>query len=282
LRRSTSAVLVVAAAALLGSTLPASAGSGLANPSPARADSGVRAGSAAAAPAKAVKAVVVKSWSNCSSGSVVWDQLNANWSSYGSIPITIDYSNPSLCADSFTLAALEASKADVVILDDPSGHVVEFTADELAALQTYAEEGHDLIGTYLTFAYPAQGIDNTGLAPLFGLPKDAGWAGGDNNIVATYKLNKKVKGVKPLFRGLPNSYVSTGYNSSQIPGDGAWSKNDLAGAKLVGINADKSAAITLYRQGSYNAVFIANMPEYNGGVQDQQFIYNAIIYPKKG
>jgi hypothetical protein len=56
----------------------------------------------------------------------------------------------------------------------------------------------------------------------------------------------------------------------------------MAGAKLVGFNADRSAAITVYREGDYNAVFIANMPEYGGGPQDQQFLYNAIIYPSKG
>jgi len=285
-RRSSSAVLVVAAAALLGSTLPASAGSGPANPSPARGLSTVAAGSttrsAGAVPAKPVKAVVVASWSGCGSSGVIWDALNANWSSYGNVPVTIDYSNQALCGATFTLDALEASGADVVILDDPAGISNEFTSDQIDALKTYAEEGHDLIGTYLTFAWTGNSIDNSGLAPLFGLVKNNGWNGGENNIIATYKLKKKVKAAKPLFRGLAKSYVSTGYNSSQLPGDGVWSTNDLDGAKLVGLNADKSAAITVYTEGSYNAVFIANMPEYGGGAQDQQFFYNALIYPKKG
>src|SRR6187431_736610 len=74
-------------------------------------------------PAAAVTAVVVKSWGGCFSSGLIWDDLNANWSSYGSIKISIDYDDPNLCVSttSFTLADLEANGADVVILNNPSG-----------------------------------------------------------------------------------------------------------------------------------------------------------------
>jgi hypothetical protein len=172
-----------------------------------------------------------------------------------------------------------------VILDDPAGNGKQFTAAEVDAVKAYADEGHGLIGTYLTFAWSGQGIDNSALAPLFGLVKDDGWGGGDATIVPTYHLrvNKHRGPAKALYRGLPNPYVSSGYNYSQRPGDGTWSRNDLAGARIVAVNASRSAAITVYsRQQAYSAIYIANMPEYKGGAQDQQFLYNAIIYPKKG
>jgi hypothetical protein len=230
-------------------------------------------------PAGAVTAVVVSSWGSCSSSGLIWQDLNTNYSSYGSTPIAIDYSNPDLCGSTFTLAALEASGADVVILDDPSGLPADFTKAEIAALKTYTSEGHNLIGTFLTFSYPAGGVDNTKLAPLFGLKAGAGWAGGDGTVNPSYTL-KKAAGA--LGRKLPNPYVSIGYNQSQRPGDGIWSKNEIKGANLVGINPNKDAAITLYRAGAYDAIFIANMPEYDGGTDDKQFFYNAIIYPLKG
>src|SRR5207244_4225106 len=151
-RRITVLPILVAVTAFAG---PAAAGSvSLGRSSPARmpdASTGREA---------AVTAVVVKSWGNCSSNSLIWDDLNANWSLYGPIPIVIDYSNPSLCGASFTLHDLEASEANVVILDDPAGGNRQFTPDEVAALKTYVSEGHNLVGTFLTFANPVGGTDN--------------------------------------------------------------------------------------------------------------------------
>jgi len=263
---------VAVVAAMLMASVPASAGVG--SPNPPR---GVAGGSPRiVAPAGAIKAVVVKSWGQCSSGSLVWDDLNANWSQYGSVPITIDYSDPNLCGSSFTLAALEASGAHLVILDDPAGGVQQFTPDEIAALQTYTSEGHNILGTYLTFGYPAGGIDNSALAPVFGLKQGAGWTGGDNPTNPTYTLKRKK--AKALLRHVPNPYASTGFNYSQRPGDNVWSKNDLSGAVIAGVNGDRADAITVFKGAGYYAMFIANMPEYGGGTADKQFIYNAIIH----
>src|SRR4029079_6755955 len=111
------------------------------------------------------------------------------------------------------------------------------------------------------------------LAPLFGLSATAGWTGGDDPITPSYKIKRRK--AKALARPLPNPYVSTGFDFSQRPGDGVWSANELQGAKIVGITPDKMGAITTYRAGTYDAVFIANTPEYGGGPDDQQFFYNA-------
>jgi hypothetical protein len=187
----------------------------------------------------------------------------------------IDYSDPALCGTSFTLAALEASGADVVILDDPCDVGQQFTPDEVAAVQAYASEGHNLVATYLAFALPGGGIDNTALAPLFGLKQGAGWTA--VSVTPTYTLKKNR--ARALLRHIPSPYASRGLDAAQTPGDGAWSRNELNGSRLVGLTTDRQGAIIAYRAGSYYAVYIANMPEYGGGKLDEQFIYNAITHP---
>ena len=42
------------------------------------------------------------------------------------------------------------------------------------------------------------------------------------------------------------------------------------------------SVITTYRPGPYDAVYIGNFPEYNGGIVDERFYYNAIIFRATG
>ena len=47
--------------------------------------------------------------------------------------------------------------------------------------------------------------------------------------------------------------------------------------------AKKGEAVILVRKaGSYYSIYIANMPEFNGGTIDEQFFYNAVIFPSTG
>jgi hypothetical protein len=230
-----------------------------------------------AIPRETVTAVVVKSWSRCSHGSM-WPELNNNWSSYGTVPVSIIWNDLDLCKGAFTLADLESSGADVVILDDTAGGNHKISLAEVEALRTYAEEGHDLVGAYLVFRNYRSGVDNSAVAPLFGLHANR-WDE-TTSTQATYTMNEARKAAKPLIQNLPNPYVSRGYPYAQVPGDGLWGADDLAGAKLVGVSDDRTHAITVYRQPLYNAVYIASMPSYLDWKQDAQFLYNAITYPK--
>ena len=230
----------------------------------------------AAGPAGSVKAVVVRSWGGCSSDSLIWDDLNANWSNYGTIPIVIDYSDPALCGGDVvvTLAALEANGAQTVILSDLAGGNEQWTASEVMALRQYAREGHNVVGTYATFVWGT--TDNSALVPLFGLSSNQTYGGGTTSIVPTYQL--RAPGL-PLFRDVGNPYVSGGYNYAQTPTDGAWSTNELTTGKLAGRTSDAQAAIVVRKAPTFYSIYIANMPEYNGGTADKQFFYNAIIFP---
>ena len=113
------------------------------------------------------KAVVVKSWDECS-GWDVWRDLNVNWSNFGSVPVSIDYSNSALCSSTstITLSALQATHAHTVIISDPSGAHLQYSASEISAIQQYAKQGHNVFGSFLVLWW---GTDNRGLAVLFGL-----------------------------------------------------------------------------------------------------------------
>jgi hypothetical protein len=234
---------------------------------------GIRSGQAT------VNAVVVKSWGNCNGGSLIWDSLNLNWANYGSISISINYSYPGLCgvSDDVTLAELEASGADVVIVSDPSGGSAQWSSADAQALQQYALQGHNVIGTYLLLQYDVN--DNRVLAPLFGLRPAIDYTGGDVSITPTYV--ERYPGL-PLFRDVGNPYVSSGFNYTQTPVDGVWSANELAGARLVARTSDPRAAILVLRRSAYYGIYITNMPEYVGSTIDEQFFYNAIIFPATG
>ena len=230
-----------------------------------------------AAPASTVQAVVVKSWGACGSGSLIWDDLNANWSTYGSIPISIDYSNTPLCSGPITYQALVDSGADVVIISDAGGGSQQYTQQEMDAVQQYAAAGHNVIATYVTFFWG--NFDNRGLAPLFGIKKMTSFQSGEQSVTPQYDVRWPGS---PLFRGLPDPYVSSGYPFSQVPTDGTWSSNEIQFGQLGGKTEDSRAVILVRTVGDSARIYISNMPEYVGGTQDKQFFYNAIIYPSFG
>jgi hypothetical protein len=220
-----------------------------------------------------VLAVVVHSWSGCSSDLVIWDELNADWSSYGSIPIHIDYDYPGLCDGPITYDALVASGADVVILSDPAGGTAQFSASEVAAIQQYANDGHNVVGSYLVFFYA--NIDNRALAPIFGLDPGVEFLTEEHAATATYRLSRPNA---PLFDDIRHPYVSEGYPYSQTPADGIWSLNEAAGSTYVAMNQLRDATILVYRTQNYVASYISSMPEYQGGTKDLQYYYNAITF----
>jgi hypothetical protein len=234
-----------------------------------------------------IDAVLLKSWGNCGASSLIWDSLNTNWQSYGSIPIHVDYSFPGLCdaGDEITLSKLEASGADVLIISNPSGRPTLYSAAEAQAIREYANEGHNLIGTYLLVAFrgtDGETYDNRVLAPLFGLTPGVKYTGGHVKIRPIYVERTPSS---PLFRGVGNPYESLGFEYSQTPADGAWSDNELTTAELVARTGDTRAAILVQQASasrSYSSVYITNMAEYQGSTTDEQFFYNAIIFPATG
>src|SRR5215469_11020439 len=198
--------------------------------------------------ANTVTAIIVKSWGN----NPVWGDLNANWSTYGTVPVSIDYTT--LIQSDFTYTDLVNSNADVIILSDPAGGQQQYSSAEVAAIVKYVKAGHSILATYITFQYQNQNIDNRALAPIFGLSSSLtyGYVGISNEFtkVANACLFNKIPG--PLGK-------SNGYPYSQVPSNGSWLGN--LGAAIAGAESDSYAGvITGYRKNSATAIYISNMP----------------------
>ena len=216
-----------------------------------------------------VTAAVVKSW-----GSVpVFDELNNNWAAYGSVPLTIDTSL--VDASSFTYQELVDTGADVLWLSDPAGGIMQYSAAEINAVQQYVSEGHSILGTFIVFQW--SNIDNRGLAPIFGLGPDIEY--NTDSVSADQEFNILVD--HPLFRDVPDPYVSSGYPQAQVPNDDLrWDAGDFGMAQLLAQTDDGRGVITWYETEQYHAIYVSEMVEYHGNSTDTQFLYNALTVPE--
>jgi hypothetical protein len=215
-------------------------------------------------PAKSVKALLLKSWGTTS----VWTDLKTNWSKYGKIPVTIDDST--YIDSDFTYQNLVSSKANVLVISNPAGNFKLYSPAEIAAVARYARKGHTVIGTFLVFQWST--TDNRGLAPVFGLRSKI-----DYNTTSVSISNQfKKKAQECLLKRIPGSWLSQGYAQTQTPLPSmSWSHN-LAKAKAVAEVDSFLGVITLYKAATYTGVYVSNFPEYNGGTDDEQLLYNAV------
>ena len=228
-----------------------------------------------------VSAVLVDSFGFCDITDA-WATLNADWSQYGSVALSVT-TGGSLCSGHFTLADLEASDADTIVVSD-SAWWYRWTPVEVNALQQYLEQGHNLVGLGVDFQWHRH--DNGALAPLFGLTDQLPWrmsAPGGHGTEPTYTLQPKNPAAPVLFRGVANPYISSpAGNDVQEPADTKWSHNDLAGATIAGLSGQRRATITVYNGPGYDAIYIASAAWYQSTADDLQFLYNALIYPNQG
>ena len=216
-------------------------------------------------PAKSVKVVLLKSWGVTS----VWEAMKTNWQNFGKIPVTIDDST--YIDSDFTYQNLVASKANVIVISNPAGGIKQYSAAEIAAVAKYAQKGHTVVGTYATFEW--SGVDNRGLAPVFGLNARIDY---NTTPVAISNLFKKTKQNQCLLKRITGaSWQSDGYPYTQVPATGSWTGH-LAKATAVAQSDKYLGVVTLYTAATYTGVFISNFPEYNGGTDDEQLLYNAV------
>src|SRR6478672_1248097 len=159
--------------------------------------------------ADGASALLVDDEFSCPTLGPVWAKLSLDWADYGSLPLTIT----SICGvPHFSLQDLEASGADTLILDGTAfGYTL--TPDEIEAIQTYAKDGHTVVGVGPVFKWN-QYPPNNGLAPIFGLAGQSPWR--QHRYYQPITFNKLRKGdpdADTLFRELP-TYV-TGYGTNQ-------------------------------------------------------------------
>lgn len=228
-----------------------------------------------AASPTSVSVILVDSEERCAVSNA-WSTLNADWSKYGSTPLSIS-TGGKLCTGHFTLADLNASDADTVVLSD-TAWLYQLTPGEIAALQAYAEQGHTIIGVANLFA--RRNRDNNALAPLFGLSEQTQWRMAQyRNGPPSYNLRFKNPDSPALFRCVADPYVSSVAPFGEKPADSHWSTNDLAGANIVGVDEHGHAVITDFKGLGYTAIYIANEAEFQSTPADLQFLYNSLTYP---
>jgi hypothetical protein len=221
----------------------------------------------------AVTAVVVKSWGT-GSGSLIWQYLNDSWNLFGSVQVVIDHTSLH-DVSSFTLEDLQANGADVVIVSDPAGGFDQWTADEVAALQAYAEQGHRLVGTFLLFQW--MDFDNRGLAPLWGLRSDLDY---NTMQIDAEPSTHIIDSTHCLFCRISEPFEMGGWPFVQVPvDDSSWNDGDLAGAVMLGRSTNGRNVVTGFDAGNYQAYYISFMPEYLSGTtwEAVQWLYNAIV-----
>jgi hypothetical protein len=217
-------------------------------------------------PAKSVKALLLKSWGTTS----VWADLKTNWNKYGNIPVTIDDST--FINSDFTYQDLINSKANVLVISDPAGNFQLYSPAEIAAVAKYARKGHTVIGTYLVFQWST--TDNRGLAPVFGLRSDITYNTTAVNISNQFK---KTYQRQCLLKKIPgSSWQSQGYAQTQTPLPSMSWTHHLGKAKGVAEVDNFLGVISLYKAKTYTGVYVSNFPEYFGGTDDEQLLYNAV------
>ncbi len=217
------------------------------------------------APAKTVKAVLLKSWGVTS----IWEDMGSNWQNFGKIPVTVD--DTTYIDSDFTYQDLVSSKANVIVLSNPAGGVQQYSAAEMAAVAKYAKKGHTVIGTYLVFQWST--VDNRGLAPVFGLNSKIEYNGA---VAISNQFDKTTKKKECLFNGISgSSWQSEGYAYTQVPSTGSWTGN-LGKATAVAESDTYIGIVSLYPTSKYTGVYVSNFPEYNGGTVDEQLLYNAV------
>jgi len=204
----------------------------------------------------------------------VWEDLKTNWSEYGKTPLVID--DTTFIDSDFTYQDIVRSKAEVLVLSNPAGGTQAYSRTEVNAVATYAAKGHSVLGTYQVFQFST--TDNRALAPIFGLNPTLEY--GDSVIS---NLFYKVKQNPCLFRQISgNSWQSYGYPYSQVPENtGNWTGN-LDRATAVAESDSYVGVITTYQGKKYTGLYISNFPEYYGGTDDEQLLYNAsVCYAKQ-
>jgi hypothetical protein len=216
------------------------------------------------APTNTVQVVVLKSWGKTS----IWDAMSSNWQNFGTTPVSVD---DSTYVDSdFTYQDLVNSGANVIVISNPAGAAQQYSQAEIQAVGKYAQGGHTVIGTYLVFQYG--GADNRGLAPVFGLNPTTEFNTSPVDISNDFRQTRQNE---CLFTGIPISWESQGYPETQVPTSGSWIGY---GGKAKGMaeSDDWVGAIGTFSAPTFTSVYVSNFPEYYGGTDDEQLLYNAV------
>lgn len=227
------------------------------------------AGRTMGAPAP-VKAAVLRSQGTQFLGMTIWRELNAGWSGFGDVPMSIDYT--SLAGYYWTLQDIEATDADVLILSAAGYN--KYSDGEIEAIIAYVEAGHGLILSYEAFRW-----NRTALAPLVGLSSEITlWTGTAQDPITI----DFVGAAHPIMSRLDTSYGSGVRTFADPPYDDPWPlTTGVAVATLSTLQIAPRPGIITNETDSYRSVYLSYYVEDRAdgaNQQDMQVFYNALVW----
>jgi hypothetical protein len=230
-------------------------------------------------------AVVLDSYGTDYASTTFWDYLNLNWPTYGDLRVVIDYT--SLNKEGITLADIEATHADVLIISDAWSDTYyygwEFSDSEIEAIKTYVLRGHGIIatsGTFDTWTAP----NNQKLAELFGMDPTIWYNWGTDGD------QKETNGVfdlltprhNELWKNIANPYLGGSMVTLNPIPSSDWTMQGVTTGWMEALSTDHLAAV-ITNEGVHKAVYFTCMLELQGQYSEnnRQLFYNAIAWAQK-
>jgi hypothetical protein len=218
-----------------------------------------------------IKIVILQSHTG---GNDMWNHLHKHWHKYGGIQLIVTY-QPNV-----TLDSLLHEDPDILVCSDPSGAPYQYTDQELSDIKTYVNQGHHILGTYLTFYHQEKSTaiiyDNRQLCSLFGITTDQSYT--------RVELPKTIEYVplvsSPLWKHVTTPYLSHGYNYSQYPVNNGWYDVLQPDTRVMGQSHDSKCVILNHVDIGFTSMYISHMAEYDSlsHSDDVQFLYNCFVY----
>jgi hypothetical protein len=199
-------------------------------------------------------------------GSLSWDHLESDWASYGDCAVTIIDIN-----QSFTLADLTASGAEVILLGDVGGGTIQLSSAEMTAIETYVQAGN--AGVLATYLLSYNSADNSQLGALVGVSPSL-LSSTSSSISSTLTVQDASH---PVMTALSSSFTAVSFSYGQSV-SGTWSAALLSGASIVA-GTGSEGPVVAYEGAAWNGVFITGMVEYNNSYTDsRQLLYNSLVW----
>jgi thermitase len=228
-------------------------------------------------------AVVLDSYGTDQFWDTFWNYLNTNWATYGSTRILIDYT--ALNKENITLADIEATNADVLIISDAwsdtHAYGWEFSDSEIEAIKTYVLSGHGIIatsGTFDTWSAP----NNQKLAELFGMDPTVwyNWGFNGDQKETTGIFDLQVPRHDELWRNIADPYLSGSLITLNPTPSLDWTMQGVTTGWIEALSTDHYAAVitsaTIIHKAVYFTCMVESMGQYNEN--NRQLFYNAIVW----
>ena len=238
-----------------------------------------------------VQVFVLDSWGTDNGVLAPWANLNADWATYGTTPVFIDWTT--FNKENLQYQEFVDMNADVLLISSSysgapgespvlDGHY--FSTSEMTAISNFVNDGHGLIvtgGTFDTNTVPNHALQ---LAPLMGIDSTS-------TYMTTYGVtDMEVQNPAqnhPLFYNILTNY-NTRKGTSLTPGffmTGAepWAPAHLTGGTYGALQTPPTGpygAVIAYEPGTYNTVYISNFVERLSNTNDKQLLYNAMVWAR--